>query len=293
MRPIRVSVVLSTRNRATFLPGALQSHERMVTDVPWELVAVDNGSTDGTPEALREFAASTRISFRALTEPRPGLSRARNTGWRAAAGTIVAFTDDDCYPAADFIDMIAACFADPSVGYLGGRIVLHDPADAPVTIQLRDTLLAIAPGSYIPAGLIQGANMAARREVLAALGGFDEMLGAGTPYPCEDIDFVSCASAAGFAGVFDPRPVVAHHHRRRTAQELAALRRSYDVGRGAYYAKCLFDPRRRSIAWRAWLKSLLRNLGAMPRTPGAAAQIVSELRGAIAYAHARSGERRH
>ena len=99
----RVSIVLSTRNRAGFLPEALRSHEQIITDVPWELVVVDNGSTDATRQVLREFARTTRITFRTVTESRPGLSCARNTGWRTAEGDLIAFTDDDCYPAADFV----------------------------------------------------------------------------------------------------------------------------------------------------------------------------------------------
>ena len=279
----RVSIVLSTRNRAGFLPEALRSHERIVTEVPWELVVVDNGSTDATPQVLRDFARETRIVFRPVTESRPGLSCARNTGWRTAEGDLVAFTDDDCYPSPGFVDAIAACFADANLDYLGGRITLHDPEDAPVTIQLRDTPLVIEPHSFVPAGFIQGANMAARRRVLETLDGFDELLGAGTPYPSEDIDFVSRASAAGFNGAYDPRPAVAHHHRRRTAEQVESLRRSYDVGRGAYYAKCLLDPLRRGLTWRVWARSLVRSALPIHSSARARAQSVGELRGAFGY----------
>jgi len=287
----RVSIVISTRNRAAILPAALRAHERIVSALPWELIIVDNGSTDRTPEVLDAFGAATRLMFRTLVEPRPGLSCARNTGWRNAAAELVAFTDDDCYPSAVFVDAIVERFADRRLGYLGGRIVLHDPEDAPVTIQLRDTPHTIAPGSFIAAGLIQGANMAARREVLEAVDGFDELLGAGTPFPSEDVDFVSRASAAGYAGAYDPGPAVEHHHRRRAILELDALRGGYDLGRGAYYAKCLLDPRRRGKAWRPWLEHLLRSAAAAPGSRRARAQLAGELRGAIGYVHARAAQR--
>ena len=279
----RVSIVLSTRNRAGLLAEALHSHERTTTDVPWELVVVDNGSTDATPQVLREFARGTGIALRTVVEPRRGLSCARNTGWRTARGDLVAFTDDDCYPAPGFVSAIAECFGDANLDYLGGRITLHDPADAGVTIQLRDTPLVIEPHSFVPAGLIQGANMAARRRVLDTLGGFDEVLGAGTPYPSEDVDFVSRAAAAGFHGTYDPRPVVAHHHRRRTPEQVEALRRSYDVGRGAFYAKSLLDPLRREFTWRVWAKSVMRNLSAFMGSERARAQLWGEFGGALGY----------
>jgi len=279
----RLSIVLSTRDRAAFLPDALRALERIESPAPWELIVVDNGSTDATPDVLRAFAASTRVAFRAVHEPRPGLSRARNAGWRAATADVIAFTDDDCYPAPDFVDAWLACFTDPAVGYAGGRITLHDPADAPVTIQLLDTPVEFVPRTFARAGVIQGANMAARRTVLDALGGFDERLGAGTPFPSEDLDFVSRAAAAGWAGRYDPRPSVAHHHRRRTPEQVEALRRGYDLGRGAYYAKCLLDPLRRAAAARVWTRSLARTLAAAPGSARARAQFAGELRGALGW----------
>ena len=55
-----------------------------------------------------------------VTEQRPGLGRARNRGWRAAAGELVAFTDDECYPSEDYLDRVAACFEEPSLGFVEG-----------------------------------------------------------------------------------------------------------------------------------------------------------------------------
>jgi glycosyltransferase involved in cell wall biosynthesis len=290
MTPL-VSVVVATRNRAASLPEALSVHERCATRLAWELVVVDNGSTDTTAEVLRDFAGTTRIPFRAVFEPRTGLSCARNAGWRAARGELIAFTDDDCYPDVEFVDAIARCFADRHVDYLGGRITLHDPDDAPVTIQLREEPLRIPPRSFVRAGLIHGANMAARRHVLEILGGFDEMLGAGTRFPSEDLDFVSRAAAAGFEGGYDPRPVVAHHHRRSDPGEVEVLRHGYDVGRGAYYAKCLCDPRRRVMLWRWWIRKLPHTIAVALRSPRIRRQLAAELHGAIACVHEQANQR--
>jgi hypothetical protein len=278
-----ISVVVSTRNRAGTMPDSLRAIERLACDVPWELVVVDNGSTDGTPRVIEQFARSTRIAFRSVSEPRPGLSRARNAGWRAASGALIAFTDDDCYPQPDYLTELLRCFAAGDVGYVGGRILLYDADDHPITVQLSERRTRIEPGSHVSAGTIQGANMAARRVVLEAVGGFDDLLGAGTPYACEDVDFVSRASAAGFTGVYDPGPVVLHHHRRRTAQDVRALRRTYDLGRGAYLAKCLLDPRRRGPALRALLRGLRGNLASGWRSRRGIERIAGEWQGACRY----------
>ena len=286
----RVSVVIATRNRATFLPEALKAFEGIVTALPWELIVVDNGSTDTTAQVIADFGARTALAFRGLSEPRPAASRARNTGWRAAAGEIIAMTDDDCYPRPDYIDAIDACFANPATGYLGGRIELHDPGDAPVTLQLLDTSVPIRSGGFVRPGLVHGANMAVRRSVLEAIGGFDVALGAGTRFFCEDLDLLSRASAAGFAGGYDPRVVVSHHHRRRDPAGVEALRRDYDYGRGAYFSRCLGDPRRRGELLRWWLRRLPQTLVQLIRYPNVRAMLAAELRGAIACARTQAVE---
>ena len=79
MQP-QLSIVLCTRNRATYLPATLESYENLKSAVVWELVIVDNGSTDGTAECLKAFSGRTRIRHHFIEESRPGLSRARNAG---------------------------------------------------------------------------------------------------------------------------------------------------------------------------------------------------------------------
>jgi len=239
---------------------ALDRYNHIVTLQAWELVIVDNGSTDNTAEVIEEFRSTTDVCVRPVLEPAMGLSRARNLGWQSARGDIVAFTDDDCYPQSDFVEEIWNVFKGEQVGYSGGRILLFDVADYPITIQLSQKRSPILPRSFVPAGFIQGANMAVRRSVLDALGGFDEMLGAGTRFPSEDVDFISRASAAGYTGVYDPGPVVFHHHRRRDPGTVAALRRSYDLGRGAYYMKCVLDVNRRRNALDWWFTVTARSL---------------------------------
>jgi GT2 family glycosyltransferase len=191
-------------------------------------------------------------------EPRPGLGRARNAGWRSAAGAVVAFTDDDCYPGASFVDDVLGCFGDAAVGFVGGRILLFDPTDLPLTIQLHDQRVPVDPGQVVSSGLIQGANFAFRRTVLEAIGGFDDALGAGTPFACEDVDAISRASIAGWRGVYDPRPYVYHHHRRKTAEDADRLKRSYDFARGAYYAKAMMNPAATRLYAARWLRTAAR-----------------------------------
>lgn len=216
------------------------------------MLVVDNGSTDGTADVLEDFARRAPMPVVLLREPAPGLSRARNVGWRAARGGVIAFTDDDCYPDPEYIDRIHAVFDDASLGYAGGAILLHDPEDYPITILTGAVRVDIPARTVVEPGVLQGANMVARRPVLDRVGGFDEGLGAGTPFPSEDIEFACQASFAGFAGAYDPRLIVRHHHRRRTLLDVRTLQHGYAAGRGAYYMKCLLDPVRRETAIKTW-----------------------------------------
>ncbi|HSU94353.1 MAG TPA: glycosyltransferase [Gemmatimonadaceae bacterium] len=272
--PPLLSLIVCTRDRSGRLDAFFEALGRMRARAAWELVIVDNGSTDDTPVRLEALAGSLEAPVTIVCEPRPGLGRARNVGVAAARGALLAFTDDDCYPAVDYIDSVAHAFADRERGFIGGRILLYDAQDHPVTIRVDSTAIPIPPCSVVPTGLVQGANMAFRREVLERIGGFDDALGPGTPFCNDDVDAVARASAAGFAGSFVPEPVVHHHHGRRDPAEISALWRSYDHGRGAYYAKCIFElPIRWRVARHWWQSVGVQKFGATVR----------ELEGALDY----------
>src|SRR5258708_7045305 len=112
-----VSLVICTRNRAGQLQRCLAAVERIRCRQPWETVIVDKGSNDDTRAIAQAFLHDGAIGGCCVWEPRPGLSRARNAGLEASRGTIVAFTDDDCYPAADFLERVCGVFADPRIGF--------------------------------------------------------------------------------------------------------------------------------------------------------------------------------
>jgi glycosyltransferase involved in cell wall biosynthesis len=274
-----ITLVICTRNRAHLLAEALPHLARLTAAAAWELVFVDNGSSDATQEVLAAFAAQSGLNATVLHEPRVGLAAARNTGWRRARGRLIAFTDDDCYPAPDYLDQVGACFAETDLGYLGGRVLLFDQNDYPVTIKVDEQREDFPPRSFLWAGAVHGANLAVRRDVLERAGGFDEMLGIGGKCEsAEDIDLVARASALGFHGAYDPRPVVLHHHRRRRPDELERLLAHYDIGRGAFYAKAVMDSRMR----RPYLWPVFRRIAGNVRR-GDFAVMFREFRGAWRY----------
>lgn len=252
VRPL-VSLIICTRNRAPLLGPCLESLTQISTRVPWELVIVDNGSTDDTWAVLSDFAPLPRVKFKLVREPHPGLAHARNTGIRAATGEILCFTDDDCYPRPDLIDCVLKVFRENDIGFMGGQVLLHDPEDEPVSITSRTGRAFFPAGQFITTGDIQGACMAFRREVFDKAGLFDTAFGAGAPLKgAEDCEMVARASFAGWNGGFFTEPVVRHHHRRRAAGALE-ITRSYDYSRGALFAKLLLKhPRHRWGVLKNW-----------------------------------------
>ena len=251
---MRVSLIVSTRNRATRLPEFLACMSSLhAPSGGWELILVDNASTDGTPLILERFAAHAAFPVRCVRAAVPGLSHARNAGLACATGDIIAFTDDDCYPRPDYLGALVEVFEDDRLGFVGGRTVLHDASDARVGVKDLDAPLDIGPRAFVPAGFIHGANMAVRREVLRAIGGFDPLLGAGTSCVAgEDTEYIARAVWAGWRGRYDPRPIVAHHHGRKPGAEADRQKRGYDYGRGAYYARFVLDARSRRVYLHEW-----------------------------------------
>jgi glycosyltransferase involved in cell wall biosynthesis len=234
-----ISLIICTRDRSRKLAHHFDSIRRIKFERPWEIIVVDNGSVDETPIVVHEFIRSTPAPVSFAFEPKPGKSNALNSALGIARGEILVFTDDDCYPAQDFLSQVWLAFQNPLVGYITGRIMLHDPADAPETINESTTPRTFPGRHYLYPGTVMGANMAFRRQVLVDIGGFDPLFGPGAPFKStEDLDVGSRASAKGWMGQYHPEVIVRHHHERK-ARDVAGMAKCYSIGTGAYYMKLL------------------------------------------------------
>lgn len=252
---MKISLVVCTKDRAEQLQQCLTSISNIRFPSAWELIVVNNASTDHTETVLENFSARTHLAFQKVYEPALGSGCAKNTGWNLASGEFVAFIDDDCYPREDYLSEIVRCLEGSSCGFVGGRVLLFDPADYPITIQTSLACKEYEAYSFIGAGEIHGANFAFRKEALLDVEGFDPWFGAGTLYPCEDVDILARILAAGWSGLYDPRPVVYHHHRRKM-DAVPRLIKQYDRGRGAYYAKCMLNKTIRRQYRSEWFKKV-------------------------------------
>lgn len=250
---MRISLLIATRNRCAQLRRCLESISHLECKADWELLVVDNGSTDGTESVVREFIDLAICPTKLIKMAQPGKARSLNKLIPHAQGDILAITDDDCYPRQDFLQQILNVFEDPEIGFMGGRVLLYDPGDARVTIREGTEVLEIPPRSFVPAGLIHGANMAFRRKVIEQIGGFDPLFGVGGCFgSAEDVEFQARASAGGWKGGYFPGPVVFHHHGRKPGAAIRALRRGYAHGGGAYFAKFILNRQTRLLYAKHW-----------------------------------------
>ena len=162
-----ISVVVCSYNGARTIRDTLEGLKQI--DYPdYEVIVVNDGSKDATPEI------AARYDVRLISTENRGLSSARNTGWQAATGEIVAYIDDDAYPDPHWLKFLAHTFmttkhvgvGGPNIAPAGDGAIADCVANAPggpVHVLLSDTV-----AEHIP-----GCNMAFRRSALAEIGGFD------------------------------------------------------------------------------------------------------------------------
>lgn len=199
----RFSVIVCTYNGARTLRDCLQGLRQL--DYPdYEVILVDDGSTDNSAEIARGFGV------RVISTKNCGLSAARNTGLEASSGEIVAYIDDDAYPDPHWLKYLNSTFRRTTHAAVGGpniappddgsiaECVLNAPG-GPVHVLYSDT-----EAEHIP-----GCNMAFRKSALRAVGGFDpQFLTAG-----DDVDLCWRIHQRGWTIGFCPAALVWHHRR--------------------------------------------------------------------------------
>src|SRR5690348_15508289 len=122
---VDITVIVCTYNRCRDLAGALDgvAASRMPTSVTWEILVVDNNSTDQTREVVEGFDHRYPGRFRYVFEPRPGKSFALNTGIANARGEVLAFVDDDVTVEPTWLHNLTAELHDGKWAGAGGRIL--------------------------------------------------------------------------------------------------------------------------------------------------------------------------
>ncbi|HEX4228431.1 MAG TPA: glycosyltransferase [Bryobacteraceae bacterium] len=174
-----ISVVISTYNRSKMLAGTIESLLRQEGSATFEVLVVDNNSTDDTAAVVRSYEKQSPL-LRYVFEPKQGVSYGRNAGIAAARSDLLLFTDDDVTPDPRWVEQAKALFENkPEYGCIGGKVLPLWPAIPPSWLT-RDHWSPLALLDY-ETGMVLNranrkclitANMGIRRTVFAQIGYF-------------------------------------------------------------------------------------------------------------------------
>lgn len=241
-----LTAIVCTYNRSALLGESLgRILAQQAEGLRYEVIVVDNNSTDNTREVIEQFAASSQRPVRYLCERRQGVSYARNAAIAASRAPVLAFFDDDVLVADNWlIEIKRALDTHPDIDYVGGK-VLPRWASKPPAWLVAENWAPIAAQDYGDAsfvidantnvGLIS-ANLAIRRRALDEVGWFRPELqrvrdGIGS---MEDHELIERLSRAGKRGLYAPQIVVWADV--PTARMTRSYHRRWHRGHGRFYA---------------------------------------------------------
>jgi glycosyltransferase involved in cell wall biosynthesis len=243
---MNVSAILCTYNRCQSLGRALESLAVSILPetIEWEVLVVDNNSSDQSEAVVRDFCLRYPGRFRYLFEPQQGKSYALNTGIQKARGNILAFVDDDVTVEPEWLQNLTSALDDRKWAGCGGRILPASGFVPPHWLALDGpcnlvgALCAYFDPGDVPCELKEppfGANMAVRKEMFDKYGYFRTDLG---PFPdnkigFEDTEFGRRLMAAGERLSYVPTAVVYHEVPEYRVRKEFLLTWWFDFGRGS------------------------------------------------------------
>jgi glycosyltransferase involved in cell wall biosynthesis len=210
---IDISAVITTYNRSRSLAAALNALlSQNAGGVRYEIVVVDNNSTDDTRARVEGLIANGHTNVRYVFESKQGITHGRNAGIAAARGKIIAFTDDDVVVTENWIATIERALSEnPDVAYVGGKILPHWSAPPPpwLTVDHWWPLALLDPGNErfrVNASnplCLPTANASFRREIFSRVGVFSAQFSGR-----EDHELYLRLWKAGVEGLYEPELVV-------------------------------------------------------------------------------------
>lgn len=235
----QITVSVCTFNRAALLPRALDSllAQSMNSEL-FEILVVDNGSTDATPEIVKEYQKK-RACLRYIEEPTPGVARARNRAMKETAGNFLAFLDDDAEAAPDWLEELSRpmLFPDqnPAPACIAGPVFLEWEGGRPEWFPVKyETLYCHYERGKEPRFLkadeyFLTTNVLFDVEILRRQEGFRTYLGPSRKKPMggEDNDIYQRMFAAGHRTLYQPAARVFHRASKERQRRSYLLKRLY------------------------------------------------------------------
>jgi GT2 family glycosyltransferase len=227
-----ISVVMPTHNRSASLEQGLAAllSQRYPLD-RYEIIVVNDASTDRTPVLLKTLEETYTGRLRVFHQDRNrGPAAARNRGVAESKGSLVAFTDDDCVVAPNWLEQVQRGYQEPGIVGVGGEVL---PLATDSTIQRYYARYSVIAQPAMQQGQIWylvTANASFKRDCLLEVGGFDETL---TIAGGEDPDICLRLRQLGYRFGYNPQAIVYHNY---TSSLSAFLHTFRNYGEGtAFY----------------------------------------------------------
>jgi|ERR1700730_8136359 len=233
-----ITIIIATRNRATDLARTVLSicTRKNLQFSDWEVIVVDNGSTDRTNEVCREYGKSFPRHFRYIEEKKLGKSNAVNTAFQSASGDVVAMIDDDVICQSDYLEGIRNVFSSGFSEIVQGRIFVDYHSKRPKWFKQDvyfDQMMLLSDLGDQRCELqrsLWGANIVVPAAAIAKVGGFCPELGAGANGFGEDAEFDHRLRHAGYRIIYSPEIVVRHQVTSERLNIKFVLSRSLKIG---------------------------------------------------------------
>ena len=226
---VTISVVVPYYNAEQTLNSCLEAIEAQ-TVKPSEVILVDNKSEDSSLKIVKNHLSKERKLYKICWEEKKGPSSARNRGFKESKGDVIVFTDGDCIADTRWIERISEKFEDPDVNAVAGKIMgikgksLFDKFHSLFTLKSPEKIVKVKEFTLVKGGF-PAANLALRKDVLDAIGGFDESF----QFFGEDYDLCARIYASGFQIIYLPDAIVYHKHRNNLK---ATWKQSFGFGTG-------------------------------------------------------------
>jgi len=266
---VRISAVICTYNRADYLRKSVKSIcEQSLPKDEYEIIIVDNASTDNTSKVAEEFTGLSNLRY--IYEEEIGLAHARNKGWRSAHGEYVAYLDDDAIASSRWLANILEVFdtVRPKPGCVGGKVMPIWEAERPswlsdsklgelTIVNWSDTPLILNRQQWLA-----GANMAFPKVLLEETGGFHPHFGrkGNRLSTGEEIFLLRQIRRKGLSCFYHPEISVHHHIPASRLTKRWFLKRAFWQGVSDTYMGILEESPRYYVRFRKGLSTLLRIL---------------------------------
>ena len=218
-----LSVIICTYNRSQSLSNTLNSFQSqdLPKNIQWEIIVVDNNSTDDTKKVTEEFIFCSNLIVKYVKEENQGHSYARNRGIKEASGEFVCFTDDDVLVDKSWLNELLKTFNEVPAECVGGKILPQWPDRKPRWLkkELFGFLALLDYGNelivfreFTKPVLLFGANMAFKKSIFDRIGFFDTNLGRkGTiVFGGDDIDIQRRIINEGGKIIYQPKAAIKH-----------------------------------------------------------------------------------